>query len=94
MALLIAANIGLELGFFGSFFSRGSVKPIVYLSIYSLVAMHFLRIDQINNMEHLQTVVEQVNQKGELDLIIQNLKESLLIISQNKIELVNEQFLN
>jgi hypothetical protein len=39
-------------------------------------------------------VLENIEQRTELNLIIQNLKESLIIFSQNKIELVNEQFLN
>jgi hypothetical protein len=38
--------------------------------------------------------MENAEQRTELNLIIQNLKESLIIFSQNKIELVNEQFLN
>jgi hypothetical protein len=38
--------------------------------------------------------MENAEQRTELNLIIQNLKESLIIFSMNKIELVNEQFLN
>jgi hypothetical protein len=38
--------------------------------------------------------MENGEQRTELNLIIQNLKESLMIFSHNKIELVNEQFLN
>jgi hypothetical protein len=36
----------------------------------------------------------RLEQKGQFELIFQNLEESLVIISKDKMQLVNRQFLN
>jgi hypothetical protein len=42
----------------------------------------------------LNDLIEKEDQKHELNMIIQNFQESIVIITQNKMELVNQKFLN
>jgi hypothetical protein len=45
------------------------------------------------NTESVENYLSNIDQKNQFEMIIQNIEESLVIFENNRMELVNQQFL-
>ena len=46
------------------------------------------------NKQLLNLLTSKIDQKGQLEMIIKNIEESIITLSEDRIHLVNEPFLN
>jgi hypothetical protein len=45
-------------------------------------------------MELIDNLQSKIEQKTQFELIVQNLEESIVIISENRMQMVNQHFMN
>ena len=61
---------------------------------YVLLALYFCYLNSSIVNDFFQQLMLNLRTKNDLNLILNNLEESIIIINNNKIEFVNDVFLN
>jgi hypothetical protein len=95
LALVIFCLVTMLVGVYGIDTVVNDFQSYIVWLIYAAVVWYYqLRIMQNVNRELIHNLLGKIEQKGQFELIFENLEESLIIIEKDHIELVNEQFLN